>query len=125
ELCRHPVGALSPTAHGGHRSLSNPLRPPTRLHLAALRRWAELAIGRQARCSNGDPRSSARQRLRQPAAHSRRSSITDTGRQPSSDPGSGAIWNPGEGWVDLPSLINFLAEELVGLGSELIIKAGA
>jgi fructosyl amine oxidase (glucosone-forming) len=47
------------------------------------------------------------------------------GVNPAAIPGSGAIWNPGEGWVDLPSLINFLAEELVGLGSELIIKAGA
>jgi glycine/D-amino acid oxidase-like deaminating enzyme len=35
------------------------------------------------------------------------------------------MWNPGEGWVDLPSLINYLAEELVGLGSELITNAGA
>jgi glycine/D-amino acid oxidase-like deaminating enzyme len=34
------------------------------------------------------------------------------------------MWNPGEGWVDLPSLINFLAEELERLGGELIIDAG-
>ncbi len=25
-------------------------------------------------------------------------------------PSSGAMWNPGEGWVDLPSLINYLAK---------------
>ena len=39
-------------------------------------------------------------------------------------PASGAIWNPGEGWVDLPSLINYLSEDLVGRGGELIINAG-
>jgi fructosyl amine oxidase (glucosone-forming) len=40
-------------------------------------------------------------------------------------PASGAIWNPGEGWVDLPSLINYLAQELIRLGGELITNAGA
>jgi glycine/D-amino acid oxidase-like deaminating enzyme len=39
-------------------------------------------------------------------------------------PASGALWNPGEGWVDLPSLIDYLAAELVRLGGELIINAG-
>jgi glycine/D-amino acid oxidase-like deaminating enzyme len=46
------------------------------------------------------------------------------GINPEAIPASGAMWNPGEGWVDLPSLINHLAEELVGLGSELITNAG-
>jgi glycine/D-amino acid oxidase-like deaminating enzyme len=39
-------------------------------------------------------------------------------------PPSGAIWNPGEGWVDLPSLIEHLIKELVELGGELITNAG-
>jgi glycine/D-amino acid oxidase-like deaminating enzyme len=39
-------------------------------------------------------------------------------------PASGAIWNPGEGWVDLPSLINYLVMQLVELGGELISNAG-
>jgi glycine/D-amino acid oxidase-like deaminating enzyme len=39
-------------------------------------------------------------------------------------PAPGAIWNPGEGWIDLPSLINYLAEQLIGLGGELITDAG-
>jgi glycine/D-amino acid oxidase-like deaminating enzyme len=39
-------------------------------------------------------------------------------------PASGAIWNPGEGWVDLPSLINYMAQELTKLGGELITDAG-
>jgi glycine/D-amino acid oxidase-like deaminating enzyme len=46
------------------------------------------------------------------------------GVNPQAIPASGAIWNPGEGWVDLPSLIDNLAKELVGLGGELIIDAG-
>jgi glycine/D-amino acid oxidase-like deaminating enzyme len=46
------------------------------------------------------------------------------GVKPAAVPMSGAIWNPGEGWVDLPSLINFLARELVQLGGELITDAG-
>jgi glycine/D-amino acid oxidase-like deaminating enzyme len=39
-------------------------------------------------------------------------------------PASGAIWNPGEGWVDLPSLINYMAQQLIKLGGELITNAG-
>ena len=39
-------------------------------------------------------------------------------------PSAGAIFNPGEGWVDLPSMINYLASRLVELGSKLIINAG-
>jgi glycine/D-amino acid oxidase-like deaminating enzyme len=39
-------------------------------------------------------------------------------------PAAGAIFNPGEGWVDLPSMINYLASRLVELGSKLIINAG-
>jgi glycine/D-amino acid oxidase-like deaminating enzyme len=39
-------------------------------------------------------------------------------------PAPGAIWNPGEGWIDLPSLISYLAEQLIGLGGELITDAG-
>ncbi|HKX14314.1 MAG TPA: FAD-binding oxidoreductase [Propionibacteriaceae bacterium] len=39
-------------------------------------------------------------------------------------PASGAIWNPGEGWVDLSSLINYMAQELIKLGGELITNAG-
>lgn len=36
----------------------------------------------------------------------------------------GAIFNPGEGWVDLPSLIAFLAEEFTARGGRLITGAG-
>jgi len=39
-------------------------------------------------------------------------------------PGSGAVWNPGEGWVDLPSLIDYLIKELVRFGGKLIANAG-
>ncbi|MBI0292926.1 FAD-binding oxidoreductase [Streptomyces sp. PRKS01-29] len=39
-------------------------------------------------------------------------------------PDCGAIFNPGEGWVDLPSLIGLLAEEFTGLGGELVTDAG-
>jgi glycine/D-amino acid oxidase-like deaminating enzyme len=46
------------------------------------------------------------------------------GVNPAAIPTSGAIWNPGEGWVDLPSLINYLVAQLVELGGELITNAG-
>jgi len=36
----------------------------------------------------------------------------------------GAIFNPGEGWVDLPSLMNVLVDELVSLGGEVVTNAG-
>ncbi|MFT4181783.1 MAG: FAD-binding oxidoreductase [Rhizobium sp.] len=36
----------------------------------------------------------------------------------------GAKFNPGEGWVDLPSLIGLLAEEFVALGGEIVTDAG-
>ncbi|MBB3383231.1 NAD(P)/FAD-dependent oxidoreductase (plasmid) [Rhizobium sp. WW22] len=36
----------------------------------------------------------------------------------------GAIFNPGEGWVDLPSLIGVLAEEFRSMGGEVVTDAG-
>lgn len=36
----------------------------------------------------------------------------------------GAIFNPGEGWVDLPSLIGMLAEEFRTPGGEIVTDAG-
>jgi glycine/D-amino acid oxidase-like deaminating enzyme len=37
----------------------------------------------------------------------------------------GAIFNAGEGWVDLPSLIKLLLAELLSLGGKLVTDAGA
>ena len=39
-------------------------------------------------------------------------------------PETGAIWNPGEGWVDLPSLVQFLIKDFVKRGGKLVTKAG-
>ena len=39
-------------------------------------------------------------------------------------PETGAIWNPGEGWVDLPSLVQFLIKDFVERGGKLVTKAG-
>ncbi|WP_114946048.1 NAD(P)/FAD-dependent oxidoreductase [Microvirga calopogonii] len=36
----------------------------------------------------------------------------------------GAIFNPGEGWVDLPSLIRVLLDEFATLGGEIVTQAG-
>jgi len=36
----------------------------------------------------------------------------------------GAIFNPGEGWVDLPSLIEILLEEFLARGGQLVTDAG-
>ena len=36
----------------------------------------------------------------------------------------GAIFNPGEGWIDLPSLIAVLADEFKALGGEVVTDAG-
>ncbi|MBX5050374.1 NAD(P)/FAD-dependent oxidoreductase [Rhizobium lentis] len=46
------------------------------------------------------------------------------GVDPSAVTPQGAIFNPGEGWVDLPSLIGVLAEEFLALGGEIITDAG-
>ncbi|MGO4586608.1 NAD(P)/FAD-dependent oxidoreductase [Arthrobacter sp. 2RAF6] len=35
-----------------------------------------------------------------------------------------AIFNPGEGWVSLPGLVDFLLEEFHGRGGELVLNAG-
>lgn len=39
-------------------------------------------------------------------------------------PESGAVFNPGEGWVDLPSLVDLLAKEFTGLGGTVVLDAG-
>jgi glycine/D-amino acid oxidase-like deaminating enzyme len=39
-------------------------------------------------------------------------------------PNQGAIFNPGEGWVDLPSLIRVLLDEFSALGGDIVTRAG-
>src|SRR4051812_1477702 len=46
------------------------------------------------------------------------------GVDPSAVPADGALFNPGEGWVDLPSLIGQLARDLAAAGGELRTDAG-
>lgn len=46
------------------------------------------------------------------------------GVDPAAIPDFGTTWNPGEGWVELPSLARLLAEELVGAGGRLITNSG-
>jgi glycine/D-amino acid oxidase-like deaminating enzyme len=46
------------------------------------------------------------------------------GVDPAAVPGTGAIWNPGEGWVDLPSLGQLLVKDLVENGGRVVTDAG-
>ena len=39
-------------------------------------------------------------------------------------PEAGALWNPGEGWVDLPSLVDLCLRELQEAGAELLTGTG-
>ncbi|UNX54939.1 FAD-binding oxidoreductase [Georgenia sp. TF02-10] len=46
------------------------------------------------------------------------------GVDPAAIPDEGAIFNPGEGWVELPSLIEHLAHEFVSAGGTVVENAG-
>jgi glycine/D-amino acid oxidase-like deaminating enzyme len=46
------------------------------------------------------------------------------GVDPSAIPSSGAVWNPGEGWVDLPSLVRFLVRDLLARDGRVLTDAG-
>lgn len=46
------------------------------------------------------------------------------GVDPAAVPEEGAVLNPGEGWVDLPSLIDLLAKELTALGGTVALDTG-
>ena len=47
-----------------------------------------------------------------------------TGVNAAAVPPAGAIWRPGEGWVDLPRLVRFLARDFVECGGQLVTNAG-
>ena len=51
-------------------------------------------------------------------------SVRTPGVNAAAIPVTGAIWNPGEGWVDLPSLVQFLIKDFVERGGKLVTKAG-
>ncbi|HKG51128.1 MAG TPA: FAD-dependent oxidoreductase [Actinomycetales bacterium] len=46
------------------------------------------------------------------------------GVDPAVVPAEGALFSPAEGWVDLPSLVADLANELVGLGGRIVTDTG-
>jgi len=43
---------------------------------------------------------------------------------PDAVPATRAVWNPGEGWVDLPSLVKFLIKDFVEQRGRLVTHAG-
>ena len=47
-----------------------------------------------------------------------------SGVNPAAIPAEGAIWNAGEGWVDLPCLVRFLATDFLERGGRLVTNAG-
>ncbi|GAA3629160.1 FAD-binding oxidoreductase [Microlunatus ginsengisoli] len=49
---------------------------------------------------------------------------TVPGVDPAAAPPAGAIWNPGEGWVDLPSLSQVLIKDFLENGGQLVTNAG-
>jgi fructosyl amine oxidase (glucosone-forming) len=51
-------------------------------------------------------------------------SFRTPGINPAAIPDAGAIWNPGEGWVDLPSLVQLLIKDFLGRGGKLTTDAG-
>lgn len=55
-----------------------------------------------------------------------RDAISEVARgvDPSSVAAEGAIFNPGEGWVNLPSVIRILAEDVVARGGTIVEDAG-
>jgi glycine/D-amino acid oxidase-like deaminating enzyme len=46
------------------------------------------------------------------------------GVDPAAVPAGGAVFNPGEGWVDLPSLIDLLVKELTAFGGTVALDTG-
>ena len=72
--------------------------------------------------SPAPPRGGAR--LREPFAATRGDRRSRAWRRPEAIPATGAVWNPGEGWVDLPSLVQFLIKDFVEQGGRLVTQAG-
>ena len=124
ELRRRAQRVLPPAADGRHRPLPHPGRREPGRRLAALPGGLAWLPEDQAdelhRQHEHEQALGYDSRLLTAAEVAERVPGVDAAAVPS----SGALWRPGEGWVDLPSLVRFLARDFADHGGRLVTHAG-
>ena len=120
-----PGLGVPPPPPAGSRPLPHPLVADRRIRLAEVRRRPHLAGRGRASRSTATPSTHAAGRLRRRVAAA--ATRSPRGRRASTSPPSptkGPIFYPGEGWVELPPLVDHLAQVVVAHGGEIRTDAG-